>query len=101
MPSLNHLVTGRPSIEMGILLTVELVIFSAVALLLYRRYPKLWITAPLSYLAAKVASLVVLSLFPLLPASPWHLFRSSLQTALPGLFVLLLLNVIVVRFWRA
>ena len=86
---------------MSVLLTVELVAFSVAAWLLVRRWPKFWGNAPLAYVVAKVASLLLLSFLPLLPVLPWRSFGSSLQAALPGLLVLLLLNVIVVRVRRA
>ena len=100
-PLLNRLLTGQPAWEMSVLLTVELVTFSLAAWLLVRRWPRFWGNAPLSYVIAKAASLLLLSFLPLLPVSPWRFFFNSLQTALPGLLVLLLLNFIVVRVWKA
>ena len=99
-PLLNRLLTGQPAWEMSVLLTVELFTFSLAAWLLVRRWPKFWGNAPLAYVIAKAASLLLLSVLPLLPVSPWRFFGSSLQTALPGVLVLLVLNFIVVRVWR-
>lgn len=100
-PLLNHLLTGRPTLEVTALLTVELVIFSLSAALLYRRWPEFWGNAPLSYIVARVGSLIILSLVPLLPVSPWASLVGSLQVALPGLLLLLLLNALVVRIRQA
>ncbi len=96
-PLLNRALTGQPTLEMSALLTVELLAFAVFAVVLLQRWPRSWMVAPLAFVLAKVAALVVLSIAPLLPAAPWSYFTASLANAWPGLIVLIALNVVIVR----
>lgn len=97
-PFLNHYLTGAPPAPMAIILTIELVVFAAVLELSGRRWPHFWAAAPLAYLFAKVATMILLAIVPVLPVPPGQFFMNSLLTAWPGLLVLLLLNWLVVRY---
>lgn len=96
-PLLNRALTGQPSAEMAVLLTVELTVFSLAALLLKGRWPRSVVNAPVAYLVAKVVAAAVLGLTALIPALPLGYLTSSVVNALPGLGLLLLINVLVVR----
>ncbi len=98
-PFLNHALTGSPTYEMAIILTLELTVFSAIFSAIYTRRPKFVAAAPLAYLLAKVASLIAVAVLPfLVPAAPLQYFTSSLMTALPGLVVLSVLNVVAIKY---
>lgn len=101
-PFLNHLVTGSPALPIAVILSFELAVFSTVAYQFSRRWPSFWGAAPLAYILAKVASLVLLAVWPnqLVPATPWQFFTTSLMNAWPGLLVLLAINWLAVRAMR-
>lgn len=96
-PSINRALTGQPTAEMAVLLTVELTVFTVVALLLKSRWPRSVVNAPAAYLAAKVVAAIVLSLTALIPALPLGYLTSSVVNALPGLAILLVVNLLLVR----
>lgn len=91
-PAVNTLLTGMPTTAMLPVLTVELVTFSVVVGLLYQKWPKFFAVGLVGYGAAKLASLLLLTVVPLLPAPPFQFFTSSITTAIPGILVLLLLG---------
>lgn len=98
-PFLNHWLTGAPPWGTAVLLSVELVIFAAACHLLRRRWPRLWVAAPLAYLLALALASLLLVILPgvLIPAAPGAFFTSTLPQAWPGLLVLLLLNWLMVK----
>lgn len=96
-PLLNRTLTGQPTAEMAVLLTVELCSFTLVALLLRRVWPSSIVNAPLAYLAAKLVAAAVLSVTALIPALPLGYLTSSLVNALPGLALLVVVNLLVAR----
>jgi hypothetical protein len=98
-PFLNHLLTGSPALPVAILLSFELAVFSVAAYQFSRRRPAFWGAASLAYLLAKVASLVLLAVWPnqLVLATPWQFFTTSLMNAWPGMLVLLAINWLVVK----
>ena len=98
-PFLNHWLTGAPPWGTAVLLSVELVIFATTSHLLLRRWPRLWMAAPLAYLLALLTAVLLLTLMPgiLVPAAPGQFFTVTLRQAWPGMFVLLLLNGLMVR----
>lgn len=99
MPFINHAFTGMPTLPMTILLSLELVVFS-IGLLLNRKYwPKLPL-APLTFVAGKVISAILLVFVAIVPASPWAYLLSSLQNGLPGLLILLVLHLALLRLPR-
>jgi hypothetical protein len=92
-PVLNHLLIGMPTAEMTVILTLELAVFTGVVYALNRRWPAFWLAAPLALLLAKVASLLLVTLVPaLIVPPPLVYFENSLVNGLPGLAILLVLN---------
>lgn len=96
-PSLNRALTGQPTAEMATLLTIELCAFTLVALFLRRAWPRSVLSAPLAYLAAKLVAAAVLSFSALIPALPLGYLTTSVVNALPGLALLVVVNLLVVR----
>lgn len=90
-PTLNRLLTGRPTPELAVQLTLELLVFAAIVLIAARRDARLAWVGPVAYLAAKAAALAALALAgaaTIVPAA----FATSLGHALPGLALLALLG---------
>lgn len=89
-PSLNLHLTGLPAPEIVGILTVELAMFSVIAYLIQKKWRNFWGTALLAYLAAVLSvSFLLSSTGPLL---------SALVNSLPGLLILVLLNIFLLRF---
>lgn len=93
-PLLNHALTGMPPLPTAVVLMVELVVFATAVQILHRRWPRFWGAAPVAYLLGKLAALLWLAVWPLLPVSAGAYFANSLSMAWPGLLVLLLINVL-------
>lgn len=90
-PTLNRLLTGRPTPEMAVQLTLELLVFVGIAWWAARRGARLAWLAPAGYVAAKAATLAALALAggaTIVPSA----FVTSLGHALPGLALLALLG---------
>ncbi len=104
-PVINHLLTGRPALPLMGILSVELAASVLVAAGLLRVPYLRWVAAPLSYLGAKVVSTSLLALLPgwMPGTAPLDFAFSSVVNAWPGLVILLVLNVAVLRgkAWRA
>jgi hypothetical protein len=96
-PYLNQLLTGNPPQAMMLTLSAELTLFSALCLLVLKRFPKLWFVAPLAYIAAKALAQLVLKTTQLVATPAWTNFFPSLSLALPGLVILLILNILLAR----
>ncbi len=92
MPFINYAFTGMPTLNAAILLSVELSVFSLILLVTKKRLPHLSLLAPLAVIAGKTVSALLLLIVPLVPLSPWAYFTSSLINAIPGILVLLALN---------
>lgn len=88
-PSLNHALTDRPAPEMVTMLTLELLLFVGVILFARTRWPNIPVLAPAAYVLAHLLAAVALGL-------PWTMAVASLSTALPGIVILFILNVMVV-----
>ncbi len=96
-PFLNFLLLGRPTFELSILLVVQILIFCLLADRAFRSWPRLVIIAPVAYLIALFVSSLLLIAWPLVPA-PWSQYAiSSAISGLPGILILLALNILVVR----
>lgn len=93
-PFLNHFLTGMPPLNTAVILSFELLVFSLAAQQLYGRWPRFWLAAPLSYVIAKIASLIVLAILPLnlIPIPAGQFFLNSLQNGWPGLLMLTVIN---------
>jgi hypothetical protein len=91
-PALNLLLTGLPALHGLSLMSLELVVFSLFAWWAVRRAPWLWVVAPVGYVIAKIASTLVQQ-----TAAPVSgIFIESLRAGIPGLLVLLTINLVLV-----
>jgi len=99
-PLLNYAITGNPASGVLMVLSIELVLFTLIAWQLLKLNNVIaWIAAPISYLLAKGLSGTFLAFVPeLVPNVDAASFViNSIQHALPGLAVLLAINVIIKR----
>ena len=78
-------------------LSFELVVFSAIILIVERRRPKFPLLAPIALILAKAISAVVLLISPF-AFGGWSYFSGSLQVSWPALIVLAVLNLLTVRY---
>ena len=97
-PLLNHALTGMPESGMVVILIVELVVFTVAMQQLNHRWPAFGGFAPFAFVMAKVASLLMLLVIPVsfIAAPPVQYFLGSLRMALPGMAILLVINLIAV-----
>ncbi|MEM7734304.1 MAG: hypothetical protein AAF267_00815 [Deinococcota bacterium] len=89
-PYLNHVLIGNPPQPLMLTLTSELVIFSLICWGLKRF--KLRFVAPFAYVVAKTLTLIFYKTTQLTSTAPWNNYLPSLQLALPGLVLLLVIN---------
>jgi len=98
-PVLNYAITGHPTINLVTILTIEMSAFVVVAFFLNHHKLFRYISAPLSYLIVKVFSLLLLTIIPsLISIAPIDFFINSISTAVPGIVILTLLNLILIKF---
>ncbi len=90
-PLLNYALTGSPPYEIALVLSFELVVFSAIVLIVERRRPKIPLLAPIALILAKAISAIALLVAPIS-------FSNPLQTYWPALIVLAVLNLVTVRY---
>ncbi len=93
MPFINHSLTGMPAMNIAALLSVELTVFSLVLIYARNKGMKQPAIAPLAVMIGKAVSACVLFALPLVPGSPVEYFTSSVTTALPGILVILVLQI--------
>lgn len=99
IPILNYFITGSPNWEFMALLSFELSLFSIFSfVLLQTNWQK--VSAPLSYVLAKILSSTFLLFIPLLQVSPMDFFINSLSNAAPGILVLFVLNWVLIEKWK-
>ncbi|MGK9368763.1 hypothetical protein ACSSWA_07670 [Melioribacter sp. Ez-97] len=96
-PLANYLITGNPAFEIVQLITLELTLFVAAAYLLKRLNRVKYAVAPLSYLLSTVAVYILTSTGVI----GWQIksgyLINSVTTALPGILILTLLNVVMIK----
>lgn len=97
MPFINNSFTGMPTFNMAVMLSLELGVFSLVLTIYKNCYPRLPILAPFAVIAGKAVSALLLFFIPLVSLSPWAYFTSSVTNAIPGLLILLALNLTLMR----
>lgn len=97
MPFINHAFTGMPTFNVAVMLSVELGVFSLILIIYKNRYPRLSLLAPFAVIAGKTVSALLLFVVPLVPLSPWAYFTSSVVNAIPGLLVLLAINLTLIH----
>jgi hypothetical protein len=93
-PSINYLITGSPAPELLLLLTAELVVFTLL-LPLFLHFGKIKMIAALAGII--IAKIFSSSILPLISSVPAVDLVQSLITALPGIIVLSLLNILLLR----
>lgn len=98
-PLLNFLLTSNPQWQFIAVLTFELIVFALIAHQLLRVKGVAWVAAPLAYLLTKVVSSAFLMLIPLVgDVAPVQFFMNSVSHAWPGLIVLGVINILVLRY---
>jgi len=99
MPAVSLCVTGLPAAQWLGSMSVELVGYVLAASWLVRRWPRFWLSAPLAYLPAKLLAIAVGLAVPALRdgRSPWAHLVDAVSNGFPGLMVLLLINLALVR----
>lgn len=97
MPFTNYALTGMPAFNVAVMLSVELGVFSFILTICKKRFPRQPLLAPLAVIAGKTVFALLLFIFSLLPLSPWAYFTSSVVNAIPGLLVLLAINLTLIR----
>ena len=88
-PILNSLFLGLPLPEKVFVLTLELVVFIVISYLIHRRWRDFWGTAPFAYLASVLIVTCLLGSI--------NFFLSTIVNALPGIAVLALINIFLLR----
>jgi hypothetical protein len=96
-PLLNYLIMGRPAPEMVIMLASEIVLFALLLVWLKNINVIRYIAAPLAYLVASLAVASVLSVVGTL-ANPVLFWMNSTTIALPGIILMGIINVAILRF---
>ncbi len=96
-PLLNSLLTGLPEGPMVWMLSVDLLLFSAIGMLFSKMFKTIPLTGACAYIAAKFIAVVVLGIVPVFLADLNRItaFWKIISGALPGLTVLLLINVVI------
>lgn len=96
-PLLNYLILGRPAPEMVIMLASEVVVFVLLLGWLKNLKNIAYVAAPVSYLAASLIVTFSLSVLGNL-ANPVSFWMNSVQIAVPGILLMGLINVAILRF---
>lgn len=88
--TLNHLITGRPSVPFAFQLSLELLVFTGFARYFAWKQLPFWIIGPTAYILGKPVMVLVVFLVSGLPGSgdPVGWAISSLLLAIPGVFIL-------------
>ena len=94
-PVTNAMITGLRSGNLVLLLTVHLVVFTLLSNLALRKRPTMWFAAPLAYLIGKGCAFVLMIIVPFLSAGGhgYSFSMESLWLSLPGILLLLLVNI--------
>jgi len=98
-PLVNLALAGLPALSHQGVLSTELVAFTLVTAWAVRRWPRVWLAAPLGYVTAKLVSALLLAVVEVSGgiAGPVAVLRQSLVNALAGLLVLALINALCVK----
>lgn len=103
VPIIKFLITGTPTLNIVLLLTIELMVFVWVVQKLMTNQNIKWLAGPLGYLAAKLSSmLIVLIIPPILPElSAWEFGWHALSNGIYGLLVLNLITFLIMEFKKS
>lgn len=98
-PVINLLLTGLPALPWVGTMSMELVAFALFTAVLVRRWPTVWLIAPLGYIPAKALTIAIQWAVPVFDyhRPPLAHLLGSTQNALPGLAVLLAINFALVK----
>jgi len=98
-PLVNLLLTGLPAWKYLGVLSCELVVFALATAWAVKRFPRVWLLAPLGYLLAKIFSTLMQAATSVFGdiGTPLVFFKQSILTALAGLLVLAVINVVCVK----
>lgn len=98
-PVVNTITTGLPVSDRVLAMSVELIVYVALAATAVRRWPSLRLLAPLAWLPAYALTLAVQWAVPTFgyARSPFEHFVGTLANVWPGLLVLLVVNAALVR----
>ncbi|MBL7971701.1 MAG: hypothetical protein JNL03_09285 [Prolixibacteraceae bacterium] len=95
-PLLNYLLMGRPAPEMVITLGFEVVAFVLLLSWLKNLKGIQYLAAPLSFLLASLITMLGLSVIS--NAEPVSLWLNSTAVAIPGILLLAILNIVLMKF---
>lgn len=93
-PLVNNAVTGLPPDPALLSITLELLVFVGLVLALLPRVPRIPLLAPAAYAVAKLAVTMGTWAMTGVPDAAGASLAASFQTALPGIAVLMLLNIV-------
>jgi len=99
-PTINHFLFNAPDLAMSRFLTLELVVFSAVLLILRRRKSFAVGDPIVAYLAAQAMAVIFLGIFPgrILASEFTAEMTRSLAPSLPGLIMLAVIGFLISRW---
>jgi hypothetical protein len=99
-PMLNHLITGQPIAGLVPLLTLQLVLFVFLSKALYKITALKYFNASFSYVATIFISLIILLIAPALKPgiSMGRYFESAFVIGFPGIFLLIFVNALLIKF---
>lgn len=100
VPFANLALTGRPPLPVAAQLSAELLVFTTFILLARLRWPRLPVAAPLAYGVARLVTFFALTPAAVVSGDAWEALSASLGAALPGIVILLLLNLVVVQLQK-
>jgi hypothetical protein len=96
-PTFNYFLTGNPAPEIVLLLTLELIVF-VFALIFILRFKEINVAAaPISVLFAKLISWLIALVIPVFGSFSTSFFIRSIVYAIPGILLLFLLNIFLLR----
>ncbi|MDH3651165.1 MAG: hypothetical protein OEQ53_15880 [Saprospiraceae bacterium] len=98
-PIANYVLTEQPVLELSLLLSLELGLFTAFVYFLLQSKILRWIAAPLAYLGAKLFSSLVIGWLPLEMTST-EFWLTSVSNGLPGILILLAINLLALQLWK-
>ncbi len=99
-PFMNYLITGNPRADLIPLLTLQLALFISASKIFSNFSSLKYLDALSSYVVAMVISFLALLAFPVLMSnsSLASYFQSAFVTGLPGILLLVLMNVALIQF---
>ncbi len=100
-PGLNLLLTGLPAVKAVGLMSLEVAFFALLASRLATLRPNFRFTAPLAYVVAKAAVIMIAFIVPVWSGAgnPFRHLMRSVRDGLTGLVVLAVINVLLVAFY--